>query len=140
MDAERALAQLEASHGGLERLASTDFLTGAANRRCVMERVQSILRPSDLLGRVGGEEFMVLLPETGKDTALRVAGRILEQVEAMEVPSAAGGIRVSLSIGLAAFPGDGSTLEQLFRVADQRLYQAKHQGRNRVVADDSSVS
>ena len=185
-EAERALVQLEANHGELERLASTDFLTGAANRRAVMERagaelaragrsghgaalllldldhfksindcyghqggdaalkavvdrVQSILRPSDLLGRVGGEEFMVLLPEVGEETALGVAARILEQVEAMEVPSAAGSIRVTLSIGLAAFPGDGTSLEHLFRIADQRLYEAKGQGRNRVVSVGSPV-
>lgn len=57
-----------------------------------------------------------------------------------EVPSAAGGIRVSLGIGMTAFPGDGSTLEQWFRVADPWRHQAKHQGRYRGVAEDSSVS
>lgn len=180
-DAEGALAQLEKTNVELERLASTDPLTGAANRRAFMERsraelarsgrsaettalllldldhfkaindsyghqggdavlkavvaeVQAVLRPSDLMGRVGGEEFMVLLPDADAAAALGVADRILQRVADLQVPSNSGPIRLTLSMGLAVFPLDGGSLEQLFKVADLRLYEAKHQGRNRVVA------
>jgi len=93
-----------------------------------------VLRPSDLMGRVGGEEFMVLLPDADAAAALGVAERILQRVADLQVPSNSGPIRLTLSMGLAVFPLDGGSLEQLFKVADLRLYEAKHQGRNRVVA------
>jgi len=96
--------------------------------------VGETLRPSDLLGRLGGEEFMVLLPEAGNAEARRIAERVRATVEHMspegDLPN------VTTSVGIACRDEDGRSLQDLFRVADERLYRAKHLGRNTVVGDD----
>jgi len=92
------------------------------------------LRVGDVLCRWGGEEFLILLPDTGPSGAVQVAERIRDAVEACSVPSAA---RVTASLGVAAQrPGEG--LATLVERADGAMYQAKQAGRNRVVtnADD----
>lgn len=92
------------------------------------------LRQTDLLARYGGEEFAVLLPETSKTEALQVGERMRIAVEdrlngsQTNWPS-----RVTISIGVSTFPEDGRTAEQVLLAADQALYIAKRQGRNRVV-------
>jgi diguanylate cyclase (GGDEF)-like protein len=92
------------------------------------------LRQTDLLARYGGEEFGVLLPETTKSEALQVGERMRQAVE--ERLNAGGQTwpaRVTVSIGVATFPEDGRDAEQVLLAADQALYLAKRQGRNRVV-------
>jgi two-component system, cell cycle response regulator len=95
--------------------------------------VGSLLRPSDLLGRLGGEEFMVLLPEAGADDSAIIAERIRAAVAAAPVDALPA---TTTSIGIATCPNDGDSLEALFRAADSRLYQAKHAGRNTVAGKD----
>lgn len=97
--------------------------------------VTRALRPSDLVARTGGEEFKVLLPDTTLADAVAVAERIRLHVEAMAVSTDKGLVSVTVSIGCAALEGDLDSTEQ---VADQRLYQAKALGRNRVVAAESA--
>jgi diguanylate cyclase (GGDEF)-like protein len=93
------------------------------------------IRPSDCVARVGGEEFMVLLPQTKLDAARVVADRLRR---AMARASFESGVHrmsaVTVSIGAAQFGRDGDSIEAVLRVADERLYDAKHQGRNRVVS------
>jgi diguanylate cyclase (GGDEF)-like protein len=92
----------------------------------------SVHRPDDLVARIGGEEFVVLLPGTDADGALRIAGRIHDAVATLGVPSAgiAAGT-VTVSIGLAIGPAaDETAWSDLYRRADAALYAAKHAGRN----------
>jgi len=91
---------------------------------------QEILREVDVAGRVGGEEFAILLPETEVEGAFEVAERLRTAVAAAEVPREEGlPIRITVSVGVAAI--DGSTnLDTLMSQADDALYDAKHCGRN----------
>lgn len=93
------------------------------------------IRSSDVAARFGGEEFVVLLSDTDTEGARAVAERIrldLEQSR-FEIACAEGPIGATLSIGVASYPRDGRTSEQLMRAADLAVYQAKRDGRNRVV-------
>jgi diguanylate cyclase (GGDEF)-like protein len=92
-------------------------------------------RSSDVAARFGGEEFVVLLSDTDSVGALSVAERIRADLEQsrFDVDNADGPIGVTLSIGVASYPRDGRTTEQLLRSADLAVYQAKRDGRNRVV-------
>ncbi len=88
-------------------------------------------RTEDMLGRIGGEEFLVLLPHHDLEKSLRAAERLRQAVqtaqpdEEMEGPATVSG-------GVAAFPEDGETWDKLYVVADRRMYRAKNAGRNRV--------
>ncbi|WP_200845202.1 GGDEF domain-containing protein [Roseomonas sp. 18066] len=108
---------------------------GDAALRAFAACCQKMIRGFDVFGRLGGEEFGLLLPETGLDEARAAAERICAAIAGLEVPLANGeSIRISVSIGFAT-RAPGETLEQLLRRADRGLYQAKHQGRSRAVAD-----
>jgi diguanylate cyclase (GGDEF)-like protein len=89
-------------------------------------------RREDLLGRVGGEEFVLLLVNTGMEGALVIAERMREMIANSFLPFEGKRIAVTISGGLAQFPQDGESWDQLFAVADQRLYQSKTEGRNRI--------
>lgn len=92
------------------------------------------LREVDVLGRLGGEEFAVLLPETDLSHAVRVAERLRAGAEAMEAPLARGE-RATISLGVAqADPVAVATIDVLLRHADLAMYRAKQAGRNRVAA------
>ena len=94
--------------------------------------VQRHLRTTDLLGRLGGEEFGVLLTETPLAGAGEFAERLRRHLEAEPAPTARGAVAVTVSIGVTAMaPSDGAPDDVLAR-ADEALYQAKSRGRNRV--------
>ena len=168
----------------LERLATTDPLTGLANRRALlqgMERelrrtgsdltggallildldhfksindtyghaagdkvlvhlahlMRSILRQNDIAGRLGGEEFAVLLPDAGRERALAIAERLRLAVEGSAIEYEGSTIVVTASIGLVPLAGE---VDEIFVLADEALYRAKNEGRNRTVyADNPSV-
>ena len=107
----------------------------AGNRmlRQLTRLIQAELRYTDVLARYGGDEFIVLLPETPTNGAAEVAERIRDAV--MGAPLEVDGKRVvcSVSIGAAGHPADGNTLDAVAARADRAMYQAKQQGRNRVV-------
>jgi diguanylate cyclase (GGDEF)-like protein/PAS domain S-box-containing protein len=164
----------------LQRLATTDALTGLLNRRAFLQEVEQELqrfrrhgragtllmldldhfkrvndryghpvgdtvlvqvsavlrerlRLTDRIGRLGGEEFAVLLPETEPQGALPLAQVLREAVAALRIATPMGPLGVTVSIGLAVFlPGEPDAAPLLNR-ADKALYQAKEQGRDRVV-------
>lgn len=91
-----------------------------------------ILRDVDVLGRMGGEEFAALLPETDLARAARVAERMRAALEAAPVPLAEGALTLTLSAGVAAIGPDAPTIDALLRKADAAMYEAKSEGRNRV--------
>ncbi|MEK7476540.1 MAG: sensor domain-containing diguanylate cyclase [Candidatus Coatesbacteria bacterium] len=108
---------------------------GDALLRAAAKTAAACVREGDLVARYGGEEFAVVLPEAGRAEALEIAERIREAIEAMRVdglPSLKSPV-VTVSIGLAVAPGDGRTVQALVRAADEALYRAKEQGRNRIV-------
>lgn len=164
----------------LERLATTDPLTGVYNRRYFMEfatkeflrsqryshvfsaiqmdidyfkkindahghavgdevikaftvTCQEVLRESDVLGRVGGEEFSIILPETDREGALTVAERIRQVVADLKVCAEDRIIRFTVSIGVTPLRQEDAGLEAVLRRADEALYLAKNGGRNKVV-------
>src|SRR5262245_11292701 len=98
-------------------------------------------RANDVVARYGGEEFAVILVDTAKLTAAKVAERVRERVYAHDFSDAAQRAgRIGISIGVATFPDDGSDVESLVRAADGALYVAKRAGRNRVVLATESLA
>jgi len=97
--------------------------------------IRSNVRDGDLVGRLGGEEFGVFMHGANDIIATHVAERIRKAINGLFVRSDDVAQRLSVSIGGATFEGDIGFAE-LFRVADQRLYEAKRQGRNLVLVDD----
>ncbi len=95
-------------------------------------------RPSDLVARYGGEEFVFALGETDIDGALWVANLLRQRIEDLNMPHAASKLKcVTVSCGVASVtPSDKMSLEVLLQSADYALYQAKEQGRNRVVSGE----
>ncbi len=98
----------------------------------VADALRRTMRGSDLLGRYGGEEFVVLLPQTGGTDGQVTAEKVRQTIEQLRL-SALGGQPVTVSIGLAAYPDDIGSLDDLIRKADEALYRAKAEGRNRVI-------
>lgn len=95
--------------------------------------LRASIRKHDRVGRYGGEEFALLMPNTGKDTAARVAERVRREVEARGVMADGRRIDVTVSGGVAAYGPDGEDWDTLLSAADTALYAAKDAGRNRIV-------
>jgi diguanylate cyclase (GGDEF)-like protein len=92
--------------------------------------MRSSLRESDFVGRYGGEEFLILLPDTGKQQAALVAEKVRAAVETIYLSSL--DRKVTASVGVASLPEDCGDADTLIRAADRALYSAKGRGRNRV--------
>jgi diguanylate cyclase (GGDEF)-like protein len=102
--------------------------------RDVSRLLQEGVRGVDTVGRYGGEEFVAILPQTEIDDARQLAERLRRAIEAHAVKTPAGEIRVTVSIGVAQYPSaEVGSPDDLIREADQALYRAKQEGRNRVV-------
>jgi diguanylate cyclase (GGDEF)-like protein len=101
--------------------------------RQLANAVQAELRATDVPARYGGDEFIVLLPETPAQGALDVAERIRSAIGATPLALEGNTVPCSVSIGVASFPEDGRTLDALAARADRARYQAKQAGRNGVV-------
>ena len=99
----------------------------------VVKTCLDTLRPGDIFGRLGGEEFAVILPDTDIQLCVNVAERLRSSVEQLSIESPPHQFSVTLSIGVCSATGNDNTLEHLLHIADQGLYKAKHEGRNKVV-------
>jgi len=109
-------------------------LAGDQALQAIAARLRDNLRENDIIGRFGGEEFVVLLPETGLEQALHVAERLRGAIGAQPVATDEGEVGVSVSIGVASCECARQPLsvEQLLERADDALYVAKRRGRNQI--------
>lgn len=99
--------------------------------------ISEALRESDFAGRYGGEEFLLLLPDTDREGVLEAAQRLHAAIGALTVPGEEH--RVTASLGVAVLPHDAGNAAQLIRSADHALYAAKQAGRNRIHAASDAV-
>lgn len=110
--------------------ASGDQVLVRVARAC-----EAVLRQNDLLGRVGGEEFVVLLPNTPPEAALLVAERLRDSVHRLDLSDIAQELGVTISLGLAMLRAQDDGLHDVIDRADAALYRAKDAGRNRVAVE-----
>ncbi len=109
---------------------SNGHSAGDAVLREAAHLIEQSVRNVDIAARYGGEEFVVVLVETEKETALAVAERIRERIR--EAGFTAGGVPLTVSIGVSAYPEDGDVREDLLNKADWAMYLAKRRGRDQV--------
>jgi diguanylate cyclase (GGDEF)-like protein len=105
---------------------------GDACLRAVVAPIHAELRQSDVIGRIGGEEFVVVLSSAGEESALPIAQRIVQRVAALRIEGFGAPIHLTCSIGVAASDTLGVWGEELISRADAAVYGAKRAGRNRV--------
>lgn len=109
--------------------------TGDVVLAAVSEQIRKALRDADIAGRLGGEEFAVMLPETGLGGAILVAERLRQQIATQAIDIGDGQtLQCTLSIGVACLDDATIDLEKLLHRADTALYSAKNGGRNKVVS------
>jgi diguanylate cyclase (GGDEF)-like protein len=104
---------------------------GDETLRTIAQLILRSCRKSDIVARYGGEEIVIILPYTGSQDAIQVAKNVNRIVENKTVVLL--GIRVTVSIGVATYPGAGDTMTDILENADKALYKAKKSGRNRVI-------
>lgn len=108
---------------------------GDRTLQVIVRTLAGTARASDIVCRYGGDEFCLILPGTPLNSAEQLAARIGEEIPiACGKENIGGGVRVTVTIGLAACPVDGLDATELMYVADQRLYRGKGEGRHRFVA------
>jgi two-component system cell cycle response regulator len=124
----------------IDHFKSVNDTHGHAGGDRVLVHVARILaqtiREEDIVARIGGEEFVVASPYTNRLAAIVLAERLRKAVEALDIHFEGNQIPVTISIGIALQPQDGGNLEDLLAAADERLYIAKQNGRNRFCAAD----
>ena len=182
LNANRLQNELRQTQAELEKLATTDFLTGIHNQRSFLQigenelqrakrfrhplsvimfdidffkrindrfghaagdtvlieiaaTCRKILRVTDTFGRLGGEEFAVLLPHTRVDDAKTVAEYLRVSIEQMRIESVSKKIKVTASFGIAELSGTDAQIKTTLDRADVFLYEAKNKGRNRIASD-----
>jgi len=121
----------------LDDLKSVNDSYGHRTGDRVLARVADVIRDGvrriDIPARLGGDEYVVLLPETDPTGAYVVAEKIRQGVAEMRTLERDGPLTVTVSIGLVAWPDDGATLDQLMNAVDEAMYASKRRGKNRVV-------
>jgi two-component system cell cycle response regulator len=128
-----------------DRFKSLNDMHGHPAGDLVLRKISALfrdsIRQSDTVGRYGGEEFVVILPETDIEAAQQKLESLRELVASTPITLATRGeqVQVTISAGLASFPQDGEDAAELFALADERMFQAKKKGRNRVIAGPEVV-
>lgn len=108
---------------------------GDAALRYLSEALRDFFRPEDETFRIGGEEFVTLLPGTGHEDAVKRAEALRQEIARLQIMQGNTTLPgITISMGVASYPGSGRNEEQLLKEADQALYRAKDTGRNRVVS------
>lgn len=107
--------------------------TGDRVLRAIATSCRAVMRAVDQLGRLGGEEFAILLPETSLVGAATTAERVRQQIAATEITTDTGPLSVTASFGVASMSVDADDIAGMLAAADEALYQAKVSGRDRVV-------
>src|SRR5437763_4493102 len=113
-------------------------LRGDEVLRQLADRVRGLVRGYDELFRYGGDEFVLLLPDIGRDEAVRLALQLTDEVRGGQFPGEPA-LHLSVSLGVAAYPDDGDDPVALLGCADRRNYLAKRRGRGSAVADDADT-
>lgn len=143
LEAELARAVRYDSHVSLFLLDVDDFkryndthghLSGDRLLQDLARLLTRLNRQVDTVARYGGEEFTVLLPQTDKDGAMILAERLRAATESQLGHGLASGTRVTISAGVATYPQDATSADELVNAADTALYQAKRSGKNKVCA------
>jgi diguanylate cyclase (GGDEF)-like protein/PAS domain S-box-containing protein len=114
-------------------------LAGDAVLRAVALALRKRLRQTDIAGRLGGDEFGVLLPQADEAAALTVAGEILEAARAHEIAPSTAGTGASVSVGIALVKIPGLRTTDVFRCADEAMYEGKNTGGDRIVVVDATL-
>ncbi|MGV8026255.1 MAG: diguanylate cyclase [Anaerolineaceae bacterium] len=114
--------------------------SGDAVIRTIVTETRKTLRSTDLIGRYGGEEFVILLPDSELDTAIAVAERIRRNIAALQMTTKTGVIKVTVSIGISQLEKTIENLDELLLRADQALNVAKANGRNQIMIWNKDLS
>lgn len=114
---------------------SFGHLTGDRALQTIADLFRSKLRESDLIGRFGGEEFLLILPHTDLSGAEAFCHRLRDHVEKHPLQLSDQSITMTASFGVSTLSPEVDTSQKLLRIADRNLYRAKYLGRNRVVAE-----
>ncbi len=101
--------------------------------KAVADVLRSDLRATDVAARYGGDEFVLMLPETDLKGAILVAGKVRVDISRIALSHDGGVVRTSASVGIVTFPDDGRTSAELLRRADMAMYEAKRRGRDQIV-------
>jgi diguanylate cyclase (GGDEF)-like protein len=105
--------------------------TGNRLLKLTVQCIKDQLRETDIVARYGGDEFVVLLPETPCAGAVGVADRIRKRMESTPLPTRDGTTTVTVSIGIAGYPNHGADFDDVLEKADQAMYGSKSGGKNR---------
>lgn len=107
--------------------------------KALAEIISRSVRGSDMVVRYGGEEFLVILLDADAEHAVQVAEKIRGEVAGTKVTLPTAVLTKTISVGVAQYPADADTFWQVVKFADVALYEAKHQGRNRVVSFEAAM-
>jgi len=116
------------------KVVNDRFGHGEGNRLLVdlAGRIRTAVRPSDFVARFGGDEFVLIAPETGLDAGVAAAERVRSAISGSDFSVGEESVRITVSAGVAGLPEHPADPAELFRLADGALYEAKRRGRDQV--------
>jgi diguanylate cyclase (GGDEF)-like protein len=137
--AARKQAQIGIIMADLDHFKKFNDVYGHAAGDKIISQMGKLLkdkfRGSDIACRYGGEEFLVILPESSLEDTVKRADRLREEIKKMELVFQGQILgAITISMGVASYPVNGTRMEELLRVSDTALYKAKQEGRDKVVS------